>query len=178
MTAGAATTPTSVTTKRPAASTESTFPASSRVASSPCLPRYSPRSGTNAWENAPSANRRRSRLGMRKATTKASNARPAPNWLASRISRARPVMRDSSVMPLTEAAALSRFTPGLCFVWTSGVSYQASFRGLAITYSTPTGLEPHHGQHQAGRQARQEIRQAALVQHEPAHDAAQRHQEG
>jgi small subunit ribosomal protein S20 len=36
-------------------------------------------------------------------------------------------------MPLTDAAALSRFNLGLCFVWTSGVSYQASFREFITT---------------------------------------------
>ena len=58
---------------------------------------------------------------MRNATTKASIAKPAPKNTASRVSRMKPVTREASVMPLTEAAALSRFTPGLCFVWTSGV---------------------------------------------------------
>jgi hypothetical protein len=38
------------------------------------------------------------------------------------VSRMKPVIRDASVMPLTEAAALSRFNLGLCFVWTSRVS--------------------------------------------------------
>jgi hypothetical protein len=37
------------------------------------------------------------------------------------VSRTKPVIRDKSVMPLTEAAALSRFNLGLCFVWTSKV---------------------------------------------------------
>ena len=42
-----------------------------------------------AGENAPSANRRRSRLGMRKATLKASVSAPAPKSVATRVSRAR-----------------------------------------------------------------------------------------
>ncbi len=120
-TTGAAIMPIRVTTKRPPASTVRTFPASTRVASSPLRPRYSPRTGTNACEKAPSANRRRRRLGMRKATTNASNAGLAAKMLAKRLSRARPRIRDSSVMPLTDAAALRRFNLGLCFVWTSGV---------------------------------------------------------
>jgi hypothetical protein len=58
---------------------------------------------------------------MRKATTKASIESPAPNRIASSVSRMKPVIRDASVMPLTEAAALRRFNLGLCFVWTSSV---------------------------------------------------------
>ncbi len=45
------------------------------------------RTGTNAWESAPSANSRRSRLGMRKATKKASVAGPAPKARAITKSR-------------------------------------------------------------------------------------------
>jgi hypothetical protein len=108
--------PTSVTTKRNTVSTARTLPASSFVAASPCFPRYSPSTGTNAWEKAPSAKRRRSRLGIRNATKKASVAIPAPNITAMIVSRTKPVIRDSNVMPLTEAAALSRFNLGLCFV--------------------------------------------------------------
>jgi hypothetical protein len=61
---------------------------------------------------------------MRKATKKASVTAPAPKKIAISVSRAKPVIRDSSVMALTEAAAFSRFTrsgPGLCFIWTSSV---------------------------------------------------------
>ena len=65
--------------------------------------------GTNACEKAPSANRRRSRFGMRKATTKASIAKPAPKAMAMRVSRTNPVMRETSVIALTEAAAFRRF---------------------------------------------------------------------
>jgi hypothetical protein len=46
--------------------------------------------GTKACENAPSANRRRSRFGIRKATTKASIAAPAPKRIASSVSRDEP----------------------------------------------------------------------------------------
>src|SRR5258708_3769723 len=182
--AGAARTPTRVAAKSTAASAASTLPASSRVAASPWRLRYSPSTGTKACENAPSAKRRRSRLGMRKATTNASIARPAPNRIARSVSRTKPVMRDASVMPLTEAAALSRFNLGLCFVWTSGVSYQASFHkpgtpGHPFPVPSPTVSEDYrsNGQHQAGRQAGQEVDQAALGQPEPAHHAAQRDQE-
>ncbi len=45
---------------------------------------------------------------MRNATQKASVSGPAPNALAIRTSRIRPVIRDSSVNPLTVAADRSR----------------------------------------------------------------------
>src|SRR3546814_9719813 len=64
--------------------------------------------GTKACEKAPSAKSLRSRLGMRKATQKASVRGPAPNELAIRMSRNRPVMRESSVKLLTVAADLNR----------------------------------------------------------------------
>jgi hypothetical protein len=65
--------------------------------------------GTKACENAPSANRRRSRLGILKATKKASVTSPAPNTRAMARSRTKPRMRESSVMLLTVASALRRF---------------------------------------------------------------------
>src|SRR5690606_10620232 len=60
--------------------------------------------GTKACENAPSANRRRNRLGMRKATQKASVSGPAPKELAIRMSRIRPVIRENRVKLLMVAA--------------------------------------------------------------------------
>ena len=79
------------------------------MAESPRRVRYSDRTGTKACEKAPSANSRRSRLGMRKATKNASVAAPAPNSLAITTSRTNPRTRDTSVMLLTVASALSRF---------------------------------------------------------------------
>src|SRR5690348_14492864 len=73
---------------------------------------YSPSIGTNACENAPSANRRRNRLGMRKATKNASVAAPAPKTQATSISRTNPRIRETRVMLLTVASALSRFMEG------------------------------------------------------------------
>jgi len=46
---------------------------------------------------------------MRKATKNASVATPAPNSLAISTSLMNPRMRDTSVMLLTVASALSRF---------------------------------------------------------------------
>lgn len=49
---------------------------------------------------------------MRKATTKASIAKPAPKVMASSVSRTKPVIRDGGVITLTEAADFSRFMRG------------------------------------------------------------------
>jgi hypothetical protein len=64
--------------------------------------------GTNACENAPSANRRRSRFGILNATANASMTGPDPNQAENAISRASPVMRDNSVMQPTTEVAVSR----------------------------------------------------------------------
>src|SRR5512137_1484274 len=48
-------------------------------------------------------------FGRRKAASKASICTPAPNAVALRLSRASPVIRDSSVMPLTVERVRSRF---------------------------------------------------------------------
>ena len=63
--------------------------------------------GTKATENEPSANRRRMKLGMRKATQKASVAAEAPNAQAIAISRNRPRMRDTRVPPLNVSSERS-----------------------------------------------------------------------
>ena len=85
-----------------------------RLLSSPRRFLYSARIGTKACENAPSANRRRSRLGILNATKNASVAMPAPNTRAITASRTKPRMRETSVMLLTVASALSRFMVWLC----------------------------------------------------------------
>ncbi|MNO98646.1 hypothetical protein D3C76_903940 [compost metagenome] len=80
-----------------------------RVASSPCWVLYSARIGTKAWENAPSAKMRRSRLGSLKAMKKASVAMPAPKTRARMVSRTKPSTREIMVIELTAARDLSRF---------------------------------------------------------------------
>src|SRR4029078_12975940 len=75
----------------------------------PSAARARARVGTNAWEKAPSPNRRRRRLGMRKATLNASNEAPAPNTDEMTTSRTRPVTRDASVKSEIVDAARSRF---------------------------------------------------------------------
>ena len=106
---GAATTPSTAATTSAMNSTLATQSTRARVSSGDCRLRYSPRIGTKACENAPSANSRRSRLGMRKATKKASVASPAPNTRAMKKSRTSPNTRDNSVMLLMVASARSRF---------------------------------------------------------------------
>ncbi|MNT60094.1 hypothetical protein D3C72_1976510 [compost metagenome] len=78
--------------------------------SSPSLARVVASTGTKAWLKAPSANKRLNRLGMRKATLKASVSALAPNMVAISRSRARPVTRESSVNRETVEAALSSDT--------------------------------------------------------------------
>ncbi len=112
-TQGAATMPISVTSIKAAVNSRATRSSSVRTSSSERLLRAAPRMGTKAWAKAPSANRRRSRLGMRKATQKASVMGPAPNARATRMSRIRPEMRDSKVKLLTVAAERNRLMGGL-----------------------------------------------------------------
>src|SRR5436190_1778539 len=102
-TTGAATTPTMHVTTRTENSTVATASTSCWVASSPSAARVRASVGTKACENAPSANSRRSRLGMQKATLKASNIAPAPNTEATTTSRSRPVTRDASVQTAVDA---------------------------------------------------------------------------
>jgi hypothetical protein len=65
------------------------------------------KTGIKAMVSDPSAKRRRSRLGMRKATKKASAAMPEPKRVAITISRTRPSIRLISVKnAMTPAAPL------------------------------------------------------------------------
>jgi small subunit ribosomal protein S20 len=91
------------------ASTVATASTRRRVASSPSAARVVASIGTKAWANAPSANSRRSRFGMRKAIWNASIIAEVPNRAAPICSRTRPVTRDASVSAETEKAALNRF---------------------------------------------------------------------
>ena len=94
---------------REIASRLATRSTSRRVPGSPCSTRYWESTGTNACENAPSANSRRSRFGIRNATKNASVAMPAPNMRAITRSRKKPRTLDTMVMLLTVASALRRF---------------------------------------------------------------------
>ncbi len=106
---GAPTTPATQVASSVQPSTVATASTSLRVAASPSRARTSARIGTKACENAPSANSRRSRFGMRKATLNASVAALAPKAAAISCSRTSPVMRDARVRIETVEAAFSRF---------------------------------------------------------------------
>ena len=106
---GAATTPASVVSTSAQKSTVATASIRARVGASPSAARLAARIGTKAWENAPSANSRRSRFGMRKATLKASVSALTPKLEATISSRPSPVTRATSVNKETVEAARSRF---------------------------------------------------------------------
>src|SRR5213593_308813 len=106
--AGAPTTPTMQVSTSAHSSTDATASTRRCVASSPSRTRVAASSGTKACENAPSAKRRRSRLGMRKATQKASVSALAPKSPATSCSRTKPVMREASVSRETVEAARKR----------------------------------------------------------------------
>ncbi len=77
------------------------------VCSAVAVSLYSEKTGTNAWDNAPSPNMRRKKLGTRKATKNASATRPLPMMLAKAISRAKPLILESMVQPPVTAVDLS-----------------------------------------------------------------------
>ena len=108
---GAPATPTRVTASSTAPrvpATRSTKPfSSSRVRRS----LYSVSTGTKATEKAPSANSRRRKLGILKATKKASVLALAPNTWANTRSRRNPRTRDSRVLEPTLARDLNMAVP-------------------------------------------------------------------
>ncbi len=87
----------------------------------PLRVRYWAKTGTKAMLREPSANSRRSRLGMRKATKKASAIHPAPKNQAITISRMNPMIRLSSVAaPITPAARATRWFSFICKYFAGG----------------------------------------------------------
>ena len=106
---GAAAMPRAAVTTRPRESSVATASIMLRVSSAELRFLNCDRTGTNAWENAPSANMRRSRLGILKATKNASVARLAPKMRANRKSRTYPITRLTMVRLLTANRARSRF---------------------------------------------------------------------
>src|SRR6185295_6294953 len=154
-TRGASTMPTAAAASSARNSAVETQSTSARVASGDSRLRTSPRIGTKACENAPSANRRRIRLGMRRATKKASVARPAPNSRAMTKSRTKPRILDNSVMLLTVPRARSMFM---------------------LEFAPFLKREQVHGKHQIRPQTRSPGSRAAQQEHEPAHRGAQRDQ--
>jgi small subunit ribosomal protein S20 len=94
-------------------------------------------------------------LGRRKAASNASICIPAPNAAAFRLSRTRPVMRDSSVMPLTVDSARNRFntSPGWRAVARRAVSCYYAWSFLASPDQEE--LRPMANSAQARKRARQ-----------------------
>ena len=77
--------------------------AKARAASFPSVSTSPANRGTKAAAKAPSANRRRNRLGNLKATKNTSATGPAPRMAAIRMSRANPRTRLTMVRPPTVA---------------------------------------------------------------------------
>src|ERR1700756_4464730 len=164
------------------ARTALTLATRSRVPASPCRCLYSARIGTKACENAPSANSRRRMFGRRNAASKASICSPAPNANAFRLSRASPVIRDSSVIALIVDSALSRFIDGSAWIRAARARCRLRERSKEIIMHRlfcplQEAKVSANGQHFAGSQARPSGRSAAQAQHEPQIGAAQRDQE-
>ena len=107
---GAASTPSTQVSSRAQASTVATLSTTNLVAASPCWALDAASTGTKAWLNAPSANRRRNKLGMRNATLKASVMALAPKNAARSDSRTKPVTREARVQRDTVEADLRRLT--------------------------------------------------------------------
>src|SRR6266568_4510218 len=170
--AGAAATPSAVATRSASASSVAVRSASSLVAESPRRFLYSASKGTKACEKAPSANSRRSRLGMRKATKNASVAAPAPNSLAITTSRTNPRTRDTSVMLLTVASAFSRFMRELQLSPAENLA-----PACATDYNCALSFRDGHGEYEGRAQGGPSIRNAAQAQREPALGAGERDQE-
>jgi hypothetical protein len=97
-----------ISVSRAVRSVKATF-ASSQASSCVFFFRYSVKIGTKETVSEPSARSRRRRLGMRKATKKASVAMPAPKNPATTMSRMKPKTRESMVAaPTTPAAFATR----------------------------------------------------------------------
>jgi hypothetical protein len=91
---------------------------------------YSVKTGITAVDRAPSASRRRSMLGMRKATKKASVTGPAPKASATTMSRTKPRTRLASVAAL--------MLPSARTTWRSSLT--GAPRGFRWQLSRPCGM--------------------------------------
>ena len=125
---GAARMPTTVTTARTRPRTAAVWSTKALTSQGARRARYSDNTGTKAWENPPSANRRRKKLGMRKATMKASMPAPGPNATPSTTSRISPKTRDRPVIRPTATVDLNSFCgPGFSLLegGAEGVAFMA-----------------------------------------------------
>src|SRR5690606_17035546 len=111
--------------------------------------------GTKAWENAPSANSRRNKLGIWLASTNTSSA-TAGITASCTISRTKPVTRDSSVVAPTmavlrkNARLIGNARVDRCVTWRpntkgcedpSGVAGAAVLDGCAMARGQPIARE-------------------------------------
>ena len=106
---GAAITPMAVITNNIAANVPLVLAISSLRSLSPRW-RYSAKTGIKACAKAPSANKRRKKFGILKATKNTSAPMPAPNNRAITISRTNPSIRDKNVIMLTTIVDLNNFS--------------------------------------------------------------------
>ena len=91
---------------------------------------------TKAVDSAPSANRSRSRLGMRNAAVKASMAPPPPNNAAQICSRANPSSRlHITARPIIPAALVLRRSTGVCTSRAALIGAPASVRRAGVELS-------------------------------------------
>ena len=98
---GDAITPKSVTISKIVPNVPAAWATNILTFSSPCCCLISLNTGTNACAKAPSANKRRKKLGIRFANKNTSAAAPAPNKLATTASRTSPKIREIIVIALT-----------------------------------------------------------------------------
>src|SRR4029077_7896103 len=148
---GAVMTPSTVIALRETAVRVATLSASRQAAASFSSAAVRVNTVTNAVDSAPSANRSRSRFGMRKAMVNASMTRPPPKRAAKICSRARPSTRlQSTASPTTPAARVFSRSARLSGAGGAAVSPEG-MRALKLpsagarreSASVPDQIQPH-----------------------------------
>src|SRR6266853_7037007 len=177
---GAASMPRTETAQSATAVAPATARSILRKPARPSCVREEVNTGMNAVESAPSARRRRRRLGMRKATKKASVTGPAPKARATTMSRTNPSTRLASVAAaMTPTARKTRCCAAGCSSLTAtlpltvahmdGTVYcrfeREAFRAPSRVSSTSALQEEgHHGQYPLGQEADQAEPEATPAQ--------------
>src|SRR2546428_526753 len=122
---------------------------------------YSLKTGTTAVESAPSASRRRSMFGIRKATKNASVTGPAPKTSATTMSRTNPSTRERNVAPLMDPSARTTWRSTLMAL-TSSTDHCPGNRGTdtaSCGVHISTREESQVGEHQVGHETKQAERE-------------------
>src|SRR5436309_3836554 len=122
---------------------------------------YSLKTGTTAVESAPSASRRRSMFGIRKATKNASVTGPAPKTSATTMSRTNPSTRERNVAPLMDPSARTTWRSTLMAL-TSSADHCPGNRGTdtaSCGVHISTREESQVGEHQVGHETNQAERE-------------------